>query len=233
MSFIKLYKKSATLVDFDNKNNKQVSNNNINASSLGPKMAGLALTPMTQNLETSLHNASSMSSVERAIETIAAMAGKTHIKEELVNGSYRLQASMKLLSSLDLDARSSAAYGLAHIFALLTVTNAELHKIALAEKDITPEQFAKLQELQRIKGVKDENGNPIEEKLDNIDTDTDKIAATSKSFRTHFSLMRSVENTSLIIMLQMEINIFQMCSSNCVKTGSIYVSYLLVEIGMF
>jgi hypothetical protein len=172
---IKLYKKSATLVDFDNKNNKQVSNNNINASSLGPKMAGLALTPMTQNLETSLHNASSMSSVERAIETIAAMAGKTHIKEELVNGSYRLQASMKLLSSLDLDARSSAAYGLAHIFALLTVTNAELHKIALAEKDITPEQFAKLQELQRIKGVKDENGNPIEEKVDNIDTDTDKM----------------------------------------------------------
>ena len=31
-----------------------------------------------------------MTSVERAIEVLAAMVGKTHVKEEIVHGSYRL-----------------------------------------------------------------------------------------------------------------------------------------------
>jgi hypothetical protein len=35
--------------------------------------------------------------------------------------------------------------------------------LALAEKDVTPEQYEKMQELQRI-NTKDENGNNIEEK---------------------------------------------------------------------
>ncbi len=143
------------------------------SSSLLPSMSGLSLTPMTQSLEKSVLNANSIASVERAVEVIAAMSGKTHVKEELVHGSYRVQAAIKTILSLDLDARSSAAYGISHILALLTVTNGELHKIALAEKDITPDQYAKLQELQRIKGVKDENGNVIEEKKELIDNDTD------------------------------------------------------------
>ena len=36
-----------------------------------------------------LHSAVVMTSVERAIEVLAAMVGKTHVKEEIVHGSYR------------------------------------------------------------------------------------------------------------------------------------------------
>ncbi len=75
----------------------------------------------------------------------------------------RLAPVIKFLSSLELDERSTASYGLAHIFASLTVTNKELRDKALAEKDISPEQFEQLQQLQRVK-TKDEQGNVIEEK---------------------------------------------------------------------
>ena len=70
---------------------------------------------------------------------------------------------MAELTKLDLDARSTAAYGVAHILSSLTVTNRELRALALADKDITPEQYEQMQELQRIK-TKDENGQTIEEK---------------------------------------------------------------------
>ncbi len=43
------------------------------------------------------------------------------------------------------------------------MTNKELRDKALAEKDISPEQFEQLQQLQRVK-TKDEQGNVIEEK---------------------------------------------------------------------
>lgn len=75
----------------------------------------------------------------------------------------RVKACVTELTRLDLDVRSSAAYGLVHILAALTVTNAELKARALADKDITPEQYDQMQELQRIK-TKDEEGNIIEEK---------------------------------------------------------------------
>lgn len=64
---------------------------------------------------------------------------------------------------MDLDVKSTAAYGLAHIMAALTVTNRELRAKALAEKDMTVEQYEQMQELHRIK-TKDEDGNVIEEK---------------------------------------------------------------------
>jgi hypothetical protein len=67
------------------------------------------------------------------------------------------------LTRLDLDLRSTAAYGVVHILCSLTVTNRELRALALADKDISPEQFEQMQELQRIK-TKDEHGNVIEEK---------------------------------------------------------------------
>ena len=56
----------------------------------------------------------------------------------------------KYLSQLQIDGRSPAAYGLAHIFAALTVTNRELRALALAEKDISVDQYEKMMELQRI-----------------------------------------------------------------------------------
>jgi hypothetical protein len=129
--------------------------------------------PLNTNLDVSINTASSLASAERAVEVVAAMIGRTHVKEEIVHGSYRVAAAIPLLCSLELDARSTAAYGLAHIFAALTVTNRELHSAALAAKDMTSEQYDQLQELQRIKGVKDENGNIIEEKKDSMDSDTD------------------------------------------------------------
>ena len=78
-----------------------------------------------------------------------------------------MAASLDALLSIDLDptstARSTAPYGVAHILAALTVTNKELRAKALAEKDISVEQYEQLQELQRVK-AKDNDGNDIEEK---------------------------------------------------------------------
>jgi len=129
--------------------------------------------PLNTNLELSIRTASSVASAERAVEVVAAMVGRSHVKEELVHGSFRVASAIQLLANLELDARSTAGYGLAHIFAALTVTNKELHAIALAAKDLTTEQYDQLKELQRIKGTKDEHGNLIEEKKEASDTDTD------------------------------------------------------------
>ncbi len=74
---------------------------------------------------------------------------------------------MEALLQLELDpnvtGRSTAPYGVAHILAAVTVTNNELRAKALAEKDMSVEQYKQLQELQRVK-AKDEHGNIIEEK---------------------------------------------------------------------
>lgn len=74
---------------------------------------------------------------------------------------------MEALLHLDLDptttGRSTAPYGVAYILAAVTVTNNELRARALAEKDMSVEQYKQLQELQRVK-TKDANGNEIEEK---------------------------------------------------------------------
>lgn len=69
---------------------------------------------------------------------------------------------IKYLAQLQIDGRSPAAFGLAYIFATLSVTNMELRALALAEKDISVEQYDKIMELQRIK-AKDEAGEPLEE----------------------------------------------------------------------
>ena len=69
---------------------------------------------------------------------------------------------VKHFPKLQIDGRSSAAYGMAHILAALTVTNKELKALALAEKDISLDQYEKMMELQRIK-AKDEAGDPLEE----------------------------------------------------------------------
>ncbi len=58
----------------------------------------------------------------------------------------RVSASIDHLLSIDLNSiQSTTSYGVAHILAALTVTNAELRAKALAEKDMTPEQFEQLQ----------------------------------------------------------------------------------------
>ena len=57
----------------------------------------------------------------------------------------RVAASVEHLLAIEFEASSTAAYGVAHILAALTVTNAELRRHALADKGITPEQFDQLQ----------------------------------------------------------------------------------------
>jgi hypothetical protein len=116
----------------------------------------------------------SITSVERAIEVIAAIIGKSYVKEEIVHGSSRVAKATDVLAKIVVDPRSTAAYGLAYIFAALTVTNRELRAVALAEKEMTVEQYEKLQELQRIK-TKDKDGNDIEEKKEEEDTDTPEL----------------------------------------------------------
>lgn len=77
----------------------------------------------------------------------------------------RVKAILPSLLSFaeEIDTRSTAAFGLAHIIASLTITNKELRARALAEKGISPEQFDQIQKLQQIQNVKDDNGNQIEE----------------------------------------------------------------------
>ncbi|RYH32189.1 hypothetical protein EON65_01040 [archaeon] len=113
----------------------------------------------------------SLSSVERAIEVVAAIVGKTFVKEEVVHGSSRVASLIADLASLEVDPRSTAAYGLAHILASLTVTNKELKALALAEKEITVEQYEQMQELQRIK-ARDDDGTVVEERKEDPDNDT-------------------------------------------------------------
>jgi hypothetical protein len=108
-------------------------------------------------------------SVERAIEVLAALVGKTFVKEEIVHGSYRVAPSIGALVAIEVDPRSTAAYGIAHILAALTVTNKELRAKALAEKDMTEEQYEQLAELQRIK-TKD-----VEERKPDVDLDSDVL----------------------------------------------------------
>lgn len=119
-------------------------------------------------------DSASITSVERAVEVVAAIIGKSYVKEEIVHGSSRIAKATDALAKIVVDPRSTAAYGIAYIFAALTVTNRELRAVALAEKDMTVEQYEKLQELQRIK-TKDKDGNDVEEKKEEEDMDTPEL----------------------------------------------------------
>lgn len=110
-------------------------------------------------------------SLERCIETLAALASKTYVKEEIMYGSHRLRPIISEIMQVTLPEDSVAYYGLSYLFSCLTVTNRELKAIALADKEITLEQYEKLQELQRIKG-KDDNGELFEEKKVKVDLST-------------------------------------------------------------
>mmetsp|Transcript_65295 Transcript_65295/g.131321 ORF Transcript_65295/g.131321 Transcript_65295/m.131321 type:complete len:993 (+) Transcript_65295:77-3055(+) len=93
---------------------------------------------------------------ERAVEVLAALITKSAVKDELSHGSGRCAQALTRLCSISKDGKGAAAYGLAHIFASLSVTNKEVQERMLAEKEmeITPEQ---LSELQRITKQKAEN----------------------------------------------------------------------------
>jgi hypothetical protein len=52
------------------------------------------------------------------------------------------------------DGKGGASYGLAFILASLTLSNDELRKEALAEKDISPEQYEQLAKIQKMQTVR-------------------------------------------------------------------------------
>ena len=113
------------------------------------------------------------SSVERAVEMVAALVGRSHVKDEIVHGSYRVAPLIDALLSVAGTGRgTTAVYGILHIVAALTVTNGELRQKALAEKGITSEQYEKMQELQRIK-TEDDKGDFVGEMPEKCTVDSD------------------------------------------------------------
>ena len=187
-----------------------------------------------------MYGESDLISLERALEVLAALSIRTHVKEELINGSTRCVSiiphlwdicgengpltslgvgetkegkrekkgkiksksegsgsgsgggvgdhsnSVGISTILKCDTsgggnesenhrRSTALFAITHILSNLTVTNEELRSEMLRDKEITPEEHRKLQEIQRIK-TKDENGNIIEENQDDTLNDDDNEA---------------------------------------------------------
>ena len=98
---------------------------------------------------------------------------------------------------MEVDSRSTAAYGIAHILAALTVSNHELRAKALAEKDMSTEQYEQLAELQRIK-TKDEHGNPLEEKKQDSDPDTPELVRRR--------IIKIVKSNGLPVLLNLLLN---------------------------
>jgi len=96
---------------------------------------------------------------ERAVEVLAALVTKSAVKDEICHGSGRCSNALSRLCSVSKDGRGASAYGLAHIFAALTVTNKEVQERILAEKemDISAEQLAELQRITKQKGETEED----------------------------------------------------------------------------
>ncbi len=110
----------------------------------------------------------------------------------------RVSPAVASLVALDVDPRSTAAYGIAHILAALTVSNHELKAKALADKEVSMEQYNQLQELARIKTT-DEFGNKIEEKK-NDDDDEDSPELVRRR------IQRIVANNAIPFLLKLLVN---------------------------
>lgn len=79
---------------------------------------------------------SSSVTTERAVEVLAALITKSAVKDELAHGSGRCAAGLSRLCRAATDGKGAAAYGLAHIFASLSVTNKEVQERLLAEREM-------------------------------------------------------------------------------------------------
>ena len=111
--------------------------------------------------------------VESAVEILSCLATRTALKRELAFGSGRCKACVPLLlalvqqhigestissskptaSSSSISSNSTYGrvwYGVAFVLASLTLSNDELRKEALREKDIAPEEFEQLRKIQEM-----------------------------------------------------------------------------------
>lgn len=153
-----------SLISFSSLDN--IGNENISSKKVSDNTERL--------LEMGLSNSkggSEYTTLERAIEVVAAIVGKSFVKEEIVHGSARVTSIVPSLLTIEkrIDMRSTAAFGLAYILAALTVTNKELKDKALQEKELTTETYEQLMKMQNLHS-KDSN----EEKSD-IDSDIDSL----------------------------------------------------------
>jgi len=125
-------------------------------------------------MELGLANAkdgSEYTTLERAIEVVAAIVGKSFVKEEIVHGSSRVVSIVPTLLTIEsrIDMRSTAAFGLAYILAALTVTNKELRDKALQEKELTNETYDQLMKMQNL------HSKDSTEEKSGIDSDSDTV----------------------------------------------------------
>lgn len=101
---------------------------------------------------------------ERAVEVLAALITRSAVKDEVAHGSGRCAQALARLSAACKDGKGAAAYGLAHIFASLTVTNKEVQERVLAEKEmeITADQLAELQRITKQRSETEEDEDTAE-----------------------------------------------------------------------
>jgi hypothetical protein len=162
---------SSSLVSFSSLDNigheniagKKSSNSNSNSNSNTDKPMELGLA--------NAKDGSEYTTLERAIEVVAAIVGKSFVKEEIVHGSSRVVSIVPALLTVEsrIDMRSTAAFGLAYILAALTVTNKELRDRALQEKEVTSETYEQLMKMQNL-----HSNDSTDEKSD-VDSDSDTV----------------------------------------------------------
>lgn len=102
--------------------------------------------------------------LERAVEVLAALITRSAVKDEIAHGSGRCAQALNRICSICSDGKGAAAFGLAHIFVSLSVTNKEVQERQLAEKEmeITPEQLAELQRITKQKNPDEEDDDTKE-----------------------------------------------------------------------
>ena len=103
--------------------------------------------------ESNATGGASTTTVERAVEVLAALITRSAVKDEIAHGSGRCAQALQRICAMCSDGRGAAAYGLAHIFVSLSVTNKEVQERQLAEKD--GDHCEQFRELQRITKPKD------------------------------------------------------------------------------
>lgn len=77
----------------------------------------------------------------------------------------RVVGTLKTLCDLSVDGSHHSAYGLAYIFASLTITFQELRKRAFKDKEISPEQYDELQRLTRVQLEQQGDAKKLQVKL--------------------------------------------------------------------
>ena len=85
----------------------------------------------------------------KALEVLSFLARRTRVKDELCLGSSRCARALERLARLEVRAAGAACLPFAQLMCALSVTREQLVREALAEKDMSVEQYEQLEKLQR------------------------------------------------------------------------------------